>query len=118
MVVKKKERKGKNISVSIVSVLESIVDASTCEDFKRWELKSQILFDASRNRKIIPWIILFANTHATQLVSFSCNYVAETKRILSHLALIIGCLRGSGTCPISTLIRSQDRARFCADRME
>ena len=38
--VKTKERRGQTISVTVVASLESIVDSSTCEDFKRWEFKS------------------------------------------------------------------------------
>ena len=54
-VVKTRERRVQTIIASIVDALESTVDASTFEDFKRRELKSQKLFDVSRSRDRMLW---------------------------------------------------------------
>ena len=81
------------IPFAIATFLESIVGSSTCEDFKRWESQSQKFLDASQRRKGIPCVQHLRAHPSRNQLAFSHKDAVGPENILSHLTLVVDCLR-------------------------
>ena len=83
--------------------------ASTCKDFKLIHGSAILRSVTSRGGSLGT---IHASTYITQLNRFILKEVVVPENILSHMVLIIGSLRGSGTSPRSAWIHFSGQGKF------